>query len=230
VSKDTVISSSQDFARFIVIVDLESKKISKLNVPNNNYYEPSWSPDCKYISFNVLDSNNWQVGLINLENSDFRIIKTDSFFGLSGATWTNDSKNIIASSSNLFKFDLEGNIVDTIDLRKKLGNKCDCVVGAKNLYTANSDYLVFDCGMPEGMKNVDGPVIALFAYNFKTNELNRLTPKGMYVQDFDLGRDNKIIFTGSRENDKYSNIYQVNLTNKKIEILIKNGSKPTMSK
>ena len=118
------VDSKTDINRYIVIVDLSTMKETKLNVPYMNNYNASWSPDNLYISFLVSAEDNWHVGIINSDNSNFRIINSESYsnIGLVSTTWTNDSKYIIAHNLDIiYKFDLNGNLVDTININKNLG-------------------------------------------------------------------------------------------------------------
>lgn len=219
----------EGFIRYIVVVDLKTNQETKLNVNNDNYYGASWSPDNSLIAFNIFVENNWSVGLINSDNTGFKLIKANSDMGLFEPTWSSDSKHIIAHNmQKIYKFDLGGDVVDSIDISREIGENYYTSSASKFLFTSDNRYLVFNCDTDEIMEDVDGPVSALFVYDTKNKATTRLSPKGMFAFDPNLKSDNSVIFCGFKE--KTYNIYSVDLITKKIELIIKDATRPTISK
>jgi dipeptidyl aminopeptidase/acylaminoacyl peptidase len=223
--------SGKGFIRYIVIVDLYTKSEIKLNVPNSNYYGASWSPDNSYIAFNILVNNIWQIGIINYDNSGFRIINGTTNFGLFSPTWTSDSKRIISHNlSTIYNFDLNGKLIDTIDIHNTLGENYFMSSNTRFIFTSENKLIVFSCDINETMKNVDGPLEAVFSYNTITKKITRLSPIGMDASDLDIEKDSNVMFSGSRESEKYKSIYRVNLASYKMGLVVKNGMSPSPRK
>jgi len=128
----------------------------------------------------------------------------------------------------IFKYDLKGNIVDTIDIKRTFGENYYMSSSTKFLFTSDSRFIIFNSGIDETMKDEEGPVEVIFAYDTKSKGITRLSPKGMFAFDLNIESDQSAIFSGSKENEKQNNIYRVDLISKKVELIIKNGTRPTM--
>lgn len=225
------VNSGNDFIRYIVVVDLDSKIETKLNVNNSNYFGASWSPDNSYIAFSIYLNYNWQIGYIKSDNSELSIITANSDLGLFQPTWTSDSKYIVTHNmETVFRYDLKGNIVDAMDISRTFTDNSYMSSNSKFIFTSDDRFIIFNSGTDETMKDLEGPVEAIFAYDTKSKEIARLTPKGMFASDLNIESDQSIIFTGSTENENQNNIYRVDINSKKMELIIENGTRPTMSK
>jgi Tol biopolymer transport system component len=214
--------------RWIVVVDLNTKVETKLNVNNNNYYGASWSPDNKYIAFNIFMSpSKWQIAIIKSDNSETKIFNTNSGLGVYQPTWSPDSKNIFAHNESIYKYDLSGKLLDSISIREIFGSYYFSS-NSKFLYTSDNRHIIFNCGINEFMKGVDGPVEVIFSYDTETKNIKKLSPQKMYATDPQIESDSTIIFAGSKEGER-SNIYRFNFLNNHLELIIKNGKRPTAS-
>lgn len=225
-------SGRNDFKRFIVVVDLNTKVETELKIFNNNYYGASWSPNSKYIAFNIwVTPPKWQIGTINLENSEVKIFNTNSKLGIYKPTWSADGRNIIAHDlSKIFRYDLSGKSLDSISVQSTFGDKYYTTSNTKFLYTSDNKIIIFNCGTNEFMEGVDGPVEAIFAYNIKTKKTFRLSPQNMYASDPEIESDGSVIFSGTKENEKSTNIYRFDFLRNQLTLIIENGRRPTTCK
>ena len=223
-----------DLIRYIMLVDLDTKSETKLNIKNNNYYGASWSPDNNFIAFEILIDDIWKVGFIKSNNSELRIITPNSGIGLFSPTWSSDSKYIYAHNlTKLFKYDLNCNLIDSIDIQKTFSENYYISGGTKFLFTSDNNYIIFNCGnngTDKEMKNDEGQVEAIYVYNIKTKEIDRLSPIGMLVGYLANESDTSVLFSGFSENEKTDNIYRINLLTKHLELIIKDGNNPTIRK
>jgi Tol biopolymer transport system component len=221
---------SKTGSRSIIIIDLKSMKETQLEVKNENYYGPSWSPDNKYITFNIFINNNWTIGLVNSKNAGFTFVETTNKFGLFSPTWMNDGKHFVCHDMRkIFIFDLQCNPTDSIDIEQSMGNSYFIGSNSKFLFTSDRKSIIFNCGIDEFMKDVEGPVEAIFSLNLASNSIKRLSPKGLYSTDPFIETDNNILFTGSKENEHNSNIYRTSFTKGGLDLVIKNAMTPSAS-
>lgn len=225
-------SGRNDFKRFIIVVDLNTKVGTELKIFNNNYYGASWSPDSKYIAFNIwVTPPKWQIGIINLENSEVKIFNTNSKLGIYQPTWASDGRSIFAHDlSKIFKYDLSGKLIDSISIQSTFGDKYYTTSSTKFLYTSDNKIIIFNCGTNEFMEGVDGPVEAIFAYYIKTKSIIRLSPQKMYASDPEIESDGNVIFSGSKEYEKSTNIYRFDFLRNQLNMIIENGRRPTTCK
>jgi len=130
----------------------------------------------------------------------------------------------------IYKFDLSGNVVDSIDISGEIGVNYYPSSASKFLFTSNNRYIVFNCGTDETMEGIDGPVEAIFIFDTKNQAVNRISPKGMFAFEPNIESDDSIIFCGLKEVTELNNIYRIDLTTQKLELIIKDATRPTMSK
>lgn len=226
----SIASGSNDFKRFIIVVDLNTKEETELKIFNNNYYGASWSPDCKYIAFNIWVTAKWHVGIINLENSEVKIFNNNLKGGIYKPTWSSDGRSIFAQDlSKIFKFDLSGKLLDSISIQSTFGDKYYTSSDTKFLFTSGK-FIIFNCGINEFMEGVDGPVEAIYAYDIKTKNTIKVSPPKMYASDPEIESDGNVIFSGSKENDKSANIYRFDFQRNQLKMIIENGRRATTSK
>jgi TolB protein len=215
-----------------VVVDLNTNTETELKIANNNYYGASWSPDNKYIAFNIwANPPKWQTGIIKLENSEVQIFDTKSKTGTYQPTWSPDGKSVYAhDGSKIYRYNLNGNLLDSISIKETFGDTYHTSSNTKFLFTPDNEHIIFNCSINEFMKNVDGPVDAIFAYNTKTKKIIRISPQKMFASDPEIESDNSIVFTGTKENEKTNNIYRFDLLSNQLNLAIKNGRRPSTSK
>jgi TolB protein len=69
-------TSDTTYIRHIAVVDIAAGKTTVFkDVPSDNSYYPTWSPDGKRILFTLRQNEVWDLGLINADGTDFRVLK-----------------------------------------------------------------------------------------------------------------------------------------------------------
>ena len=69
-------TSDTTYVRHIAVTDVATGKTTVFkDVPSNNSYYPTWSPDGKRILFTLRQNEVWDLGLINSGGTDFRVLK-----------------------------------------------------------------------------------------------------------------------------------------------------------
>lgn len=215
-------------AREIFLLDLETKKETRVNVASDNFYGAVWSPDGKYIAFTLWDHGDWAIGVIKSDQTGFRTIKGSPGRGLYEPTWSRDSQSIIAHSmTDIFEFDLAGTELQKINISKTFGE--EIALSGDNRFWLSRDKSGFflNAGVNEGMEGVEGPVYAVIYFNRQTNESVRISPEKMYATDLYLVGESKLVFSASKENDRQSNIYSYDIELRKLTLIMENGTKPS---
>jgi len=217
-------------AREIFLIDLEKMKEVRLKVESDNFYGAVWSPDGKYIAFNIWDDGDWAIGVIKSDNTGFRKIKGSPGYGLYEPTWSPDSKSIIAHSlMDIFEFDLTGAELQKINVSKTFGDEIALSSDSRFWMSKDKSSFFFNAGVDEGMEGVEGPVYAVMYFNMRTKESVRISPEKMYASDLYVVGENKLVFSGSKEKERQSNIYSYDFELRKLTPIIENGTKPSGS-
>ncbi|AYB33936.1 PD40 domain-containing protein [Chryseolinea soli] len=217
-------------AREIFLVDLKTMKEVRLKVDSDNFYGAVWSPDGKYVAFNVWDDGDWAIGVVKSDNTGFTKIKGTPGYGLYQPTWSPDSKSIIAHDlMDIFEFDLTGAELQKINISETLGE--DLALASDNRFWISKDKSSFflNAGVDERMDDVEGPVYAILYVNMQTKESVRISPKKMYASDLYMIGENKLVFSASKENERQSTIYAYDFELRKLTPIIENATKPSGS-
>ncbi len=217
----------KDFTRVIKIIDIETLKTTKLNIKNNNHYGAIWSPSSKYIAFNIL-TDGWSIGIINIESSEVVILKTDSKTGVFAPTWNKDSNYIFAHDlRKIYKFNLNGEVIETHDLKKLFGKNMWFSSSSRFFFTSNENIIVFTADVNESMEGLFEPPTAIFYYNMNSKEIFRISPKGICVNELWLDYQNNIYFSGFKDINGFRNIYETSIKNNSIKLIIENARDPS---
>ena len=76
VAFNTVEKTNTTYTRHIAVVEIETGKPTVFKeVPSDNSYYPTWSPNGKLILFTLRVNELWDLGLINADGTDFRVLK-----------------------------------------------------------------------------------------------------------------------------------------------------------
>jgi TolB protein len=68
--------SDTTYIRHIAVTAVATGKTTVFkDVPSENSYYPTWSPDGKRILFTLRQNEVWDLGLINPDGTDFRVLK-----------------------------------------------------------------------------------------------------------------------------------------------------------
>lgn len=204
-SKVVTTVTNQDGSRNIAIYDisLKTKRILK-SATGRQSFDASFSPDGKTLVFCNFSGAKWNVALINLDDTGFRIItesyKTDLFC----PTFSSDGTSILCQDMlNFVEFDLKGNVLKTIPIKE--------IIGAKKMYmsSANKGYLIndkneilFDADTEDFFETAREPISNIYIYNLQTKTLKNLSDKNISAYDPFLLSDGKhILFSAFTKSD-----------------------------
>ena len=112
-------ANTKDGGRIIKVIDINTKVKTILNTQSNNCYGAVWSPDGKYIAYNVFDAakSKWSIAVIDAANTMPPNVLTEQLEQSYMPTWLADSKSVVVQNmDNVFVFDLSGNITATYQI------------------------------------------------------------------------------------------------------------------
>ena len=201
-------TESPNTDRQISVIDVQTKKKTRLAVDNNNFFGAMWSPDGNYIAFNyyVQDKASWRIGIIDKENRNFRTITNFKKWG-DGAyspTWTPDSKKIIVNTlDTIIIYQLDGTVIreyNVDSITKEHG-----ISSNTNFFLTSDESKIIFNGTSEDESSGDGPSEAIYSFDFSTNKVSRITPKGLDCGEIFLQNNHVILFTAvDRKTNKLS--------------------------
>ena len=220
-------STGKDYSRIIRLINTENSKIKDLEINDKNHYGAIWSPTGEYLAFCIM-SNDWQIGLIKPNSSEFKIISTDSDIGLYAPTWSQDGKYIFAYNLDvLYKFDTSGKLIEKYDLSQLFGDKFYFSSSTRFCLTSDNKQMIFAGGIDEFIEGLNEPSSAIFSYDFNTKSTKRISKKGLCTTDLWIDRQDRIYFSGFENINEPRKIYQTSLTDTTLIELI-NGMRPSI--
>jgi TolB protein len=220
--------------RHIAIVDVASGKVTLVpNIPSDNCYGPVWSPDGKQLAFSIMADGAWQLGLVNADGSNFRIVKNADLkpdaFG--APEWARDGKSIFCHDlDSIYQIDLDGNILKKWELSKILtdasmngGDRLSISPDGKSLL------MDVDCGSEHERKNWDGPQPAIEKLDLSAEKAVRISGKDDYVWEPFWLSTNEFLCIMQKENENQASIYRMSLDGKNPKLVVKRARTPTVS-
>lgn len=171
-------NSGNHFKRVINLINVENSLIQSLEISDNNHYGAVWSPDGEFIVFSIL-KDNWQLGLIKPDKTGFKVLELSSDISLYSPTWSRDGKFIFAHNLNvLYKINTNGELIEKYDLKKMFGDKFFFSSSSRFFMMSDYNTLIFEAEIDAFMDGLKGPLSAVFTYNLRTKETQRITKKG----------------------------------------------------
>ncbi len=214
--------------RFIVVIDLGTKKKTNLDTHNNNCYGAVWSRDGKMLAYSIFLGTKWAIAVINADNTGAKILEKNTENCYS-PVWITDGRALMVQDGvNLKIVDFYGNVNKTVSLKTLEGGLPELkeMVGNassdKFMVTPDDRNIVFSTGTDEPGEG-DGPPEAVFIYNVGSKKTLRLTPKGYSANEIALS-GNTVLFTISKFKSSAFSINQVDMDGKNYKILFRNCS------
>jgi hypothetical protein len=209
--------------RFIVVIDLATKKKMILDTHNSNCYGAVWSTDGKMLAYNIFLGAKWAIAVINADNTGARILGKNTE-GCYSPVWIPDSRIImLQDGTNLKLVDLNGQVEKTVSLGTLDGGLPELkgMVGNASsdrfVLTPNQQQIIFCTGTNDPGES-DGPPDAVFIYDVASKKTLRLTHKGYSADEVALS-GNTVLFTISKLKSSVFSISQVDIDGKNYKIL-----------
>jgi TolB protein len=225
-------TNDADSHRRIALLDLDNDKTSILDSACTNCWGPVWSPDGRYIAYDVYTHvggmfndnaiGSWGIAVIGLEDRDTVIVSknTSARFGSNSPAWSADSKKLIFQDLEFVHIvDLKGNplkdIPDSV-FPPNSGISFD----SKFLLTADGKKIVFN--VERGDSLGIHPPGAIFVFDTLTQKTIRISPKG-YDCSQPFLKDGRVFFDAIKKaSEKKYNIYSVDLNGKDLKLEFRN--------
>jgi TolB protein len=229
-------SGAKELIRHIAVADVASKKITvfKKEIPSDNCQHAVWSPDGSQIVFSLYTGDDWHLGLINADGSDFRYLKKAPSKGSSfwSTTWAPDSKSVyVQDLDKIVQLDLTGTEMKTWNLHT-LFPKGGLSSASEMSVSPDGDRLVIEVEVDEEVnrKDWDGPPPSIWAIDLAAEKVARLTPKGFFGWDPVWLSNDQILFVSQGAKEKQPSLYQMSREGEERKQLIKNANAPSVSR
>jgi TolB protein len=220
--------SGTTYVRHIAVIEIASDNIKVFkDVPSDNSYYPSWSPDGKRILFTLRQNEVWDLATIAPDGTDFKILKkgAQNEVTLYSPCWAHDEGSIFCQDmTNIYQIGLDGHELAKWPIEKVIPNggmsgdgRIDVSPDGKRLL------LSIDMGEEAKRKDWDGPLPALWTFEIATQKAVRITPKSLFGWDGSWMDDQNVLFLSQPVNEKESSIYRVSIDGKNLKRLIKNA-------
>jgi len=234
VAFNTVEKNGTSYVRHMAVVEIATGKQTVFkDVPSDNSYYPSWSPDGKRILFTLRQNEVWNLATIAADGTDFQMVKKaePKAVTLYSPIWTHDGQSIFCQDmTNIYQIGLDGKTtgqwkIDKIILNGDMSGDCRISVSpdGKRLL------LSIEMGEESHRKDWDGPLPALWSFDLVSKKATRLTPKKLFGWDGVWIDDSSVLFLSRAAGEKEDSIYQMSLDGKNLKQLVKKARFPTVS-
>ena len=227
-------TSDTTYIRHIAVTKIASGKTTVFkDVPSDNSYYPTWSPDGKRVLFTLRQNEVWDLGLINADGTDFRVLKKGAPGEVSrySPIWARDGQSVFCQDmTNIYRLGLDGAVlaqwkIDTIIPNGDMSGDCRIDVSPDGKHLL----LSIEMGEEANRKDWDGPSPALWSFDLDSQHSVRLTSKKLFGWDGCWIDNDNILFLSRATGEKEDSIYRMSTNGKDLKLLIKNARFPTVS-
>src|SRR6266404_4271706 len=211
VAFNTVEKSGTTYARHIAVVEIEAGKTTVFkDVPSDNSYYSTWSPNGKRILFTLRVNELWDLGLINPDGTEFRVLKKGQRdkVTLYSPCWGRDNQSIFCEDmTNVYQIGLDGSVLGQWKIEKIIPNG-DMSGDDRIDVSPDGKHLLLSIQMAEehNRKDWDGPQPALWSFDLITQKSVRLTSKELFAWDGCWIDDTNILFLSQAAGEKGASI------------------------
>jgi TolB protein len=227
----TVDKSGTTSIRHIAVIDISSVEMKVFkDVPSNNVYYPSWSPDGKRILFTLRRDDVSDFATIAPDGTEFKVLKkgAPNEATLYSPCWARDGGSIFCQDmTNIYQIGLDGRVLEKWTIEKFIPNAGMSSNGRIDLSPDGKRLLLsLEMGEESNRKNWDGPLPALWTFEIATQQAMRVTSKSLFGWDGCWLDNENILFSSQPASENEVSIYRISKDGKNLKRLIKNGRRP----
>jgi len=230
----TVVTKTDNgYIRRIATADIASGSVRIFkDIPGDNAYYATWSPDGTSIAFTLSAEGVWNLALINADGSGFRVIKKgeQNKATLFSPCWAADGKSLFCQDmTNIYQIGLGGSVIKQWQIGKIVPNGTMSGDGRIDV-APDGGRLLLSVDMDEeyDRKDWDGPVPALWSFDLLTEASVRLTSKAVFAWDGSWLDNSKVLFVSQPIGKKQTLIYRTD--GKGLKKLVDDARRPSVSR
>lgn len=216
--------------RHIAIYDVASGKSAVVpNVPGNNSFGPSWSPDGRKLAFQIFNGDHWDVGIIGIDGSGFTRLPVGK--EVWSPSWAPDGQSLYAHDMEaVYQVSLSGKTLKTWPI-SLFGSEASMSSGSSLAVSPDGKYLLLEIDGDEAVniKDWDGPPPALWTIDLQTEARQRIGSHSLLAWAGCWESANSIICTGATEKKPKPAIYRITLPDGSFAAVVPNAMNPTVA-
>lgn len=221
--------------RKIAQVDVATGKVTVIpNIPSDNCFGPVWSPDGRQVAFHMMRGPKWEIGLVNVDGSDFCTLSVQLKNGgeVWQPEWAADGKSLFCHDlSTIFQVNLAGKI-----LRKwpvtLFAKGAGMNSGSSLAASPDGRFLLVEADMDTevSVKDWDGPPPALWKLDLHSEKITLVNPLDFLTWAPCWLNDKEILCVGATGNRPNPGLYQLTLKDGQRKFLLSGATSPSASR
>ncbi|MBN8712315.1 MAG: PD40 domain-containing protein [Verrucomicrobia bacterium] len=223
-------TEEEDGARHIAIYDIASGKAASVpNIPGDNSFGPSWSPDGKKLAFHIFHNDRWDIGLIGADGSGFSRLPVKK--EVWSPSWAPDGRSLYAHDMEaIYQFSIEGQTLKTWPV-SLFGPGASMSSGSSLALSPDGKSLLVEIDGDEDVKikDWDGPPPALWTIDLQTEARQRIGSHSLLAWSGCWESASRIICTGATEKKPKPAVYRITLPDGAFSLVLPNAMNPSVA-
>jgi TolB protein len=204
-SKIVFTKNNQEGARSIALFDIQSKTSKILSsITGMQSFDAGFSPDGRTLVFCNFSGTKWNIALVNIDDTGFKILSESYKNDLFCPTFAPDGNSILCQDMQEFiEIDLKGNIIKKIPLKEIIGDrKLYFSSGNRGYYINNKTSILFDADTDVFFETSREPISNIFLYNLENKSLQNLSDNNISSYDpYPLSDGRHVLFSAYTKAD-----------------------------
>lgn len=222
--------------RCIAVADVATGTVTTLKgIPSDNCHSPAWSPNGKQLVFQIFTADDWHLGLVDADGTNFRYLHktSDDHRSYWAATWARDGKSIYCQDMDaILQIDLDGKTLKKWPVVEMTAGKGGFNSGSCLAVSPDNTTLLFDTDMDEEVKRQDwdGPPPSVWKLDLASGKASRVTPPDFYAWQPCWASPTEFLFSSPSQKSVDPRLIQRwNLADGKHSLVVKDASAPSLS-
>lgn len=225
--------------RHIAFADSATGKVTIFkDILSDNCFGPVWSPDSSKLAFQIFVNDEWHLGWINADGSDFRLLKDvkprnetfiTSIDTVWAPAWSSDGRSIFCHDMDeIYEIDLDGNVLKKWEL-STLQDQGNLSSDSRLSVSSDGRRLLVSLDVRHAGKAWMGAQRAVYVFDLATKIITRVSGEHDSVWNACWLTRDEFLCSLLKEHEEQLSIYWMSVNGNNSKLVTKEAGAPSVS-